>query len=120
MNLPLTQKTLIDWAGPSVFRDGQILFENGLVKESAYDPPYIRGTILRAGREMRTAARILPNGSAENGCPCRDSTERGIICSHVIALGLALLQRYRSPERQRQNEVEIRHAQHMATPPGIL
>ncbi len=115
MTFPLTQKMLIDWAGPSVFRDGQILFENGLVKEAEFDPPHIRGAILRAGREMRTAARILPNGSAENGCPCRDSTERGIICSHVIALGLALLQRYRSPERQQRREVEIRHAQRIAT-----
>ncbi len=111
MNLPVTQKMLVDWAGQSVFRDGQILFENGLVKEAEFDPPHIKGTILRAGRAMRTAARILPNGSAENACPCRDSTERGIICSHVIALGLALLQRQR---REPQREIEIRHAQRLA------
>ncbi len=108
MNFPVTQKILIDWAGPSVFRDGQILFENGLVKEAEYEHPHLRGTILRAGRAMRTAARILPNGSAENACPCRDSTERGIICSHVIALGLALLQRQR---REPKRDVEVRQAQ---------
>jgi superfamily II DNA or RNA helicase len=106
---------LIDWAGASVFRDGQILFENGLVKEAEFEAPHMRGTILRAGRAMRTAARILPNGSAENACPCRDSTERGIICSHVIALGLALLKRQQHPELAPQREQEIRHAQRLAT-----
>jgi superfamily II DNA or RNA helicase len=115
MNLPVTQKILVDWAGQSVFRDGQILFENGLVKEAEYDHPHIRGTILRAGRAMRTAARILPNGSAENACPCRDSTERGIICSHVIALGLALLKQQYDPNREPQRQLEIRHAQRLAT-----
>ncbi len=115
MNFPVTQKMLVDWAGASVFRDGQILFENGLVKEAKFDPPLMQGTILRAGRAMRTSARILPNGSAENSCPCRDSTERGIICSHVIALGLALLKRQQHPELQPQRDQEIRHAQRLAT-----
>ncbi|MFO7535631.1 MAG: SNF2-related protein [Kiritimatiellia bacterium] len=115
MSFPVTQKMLVDWAGPSVFRDGQILFENGLVKEAEFEPPHIRGTILRAGRAMRTAARILPNGSAENACPCRDSTERGIICSHVIALGLALLHRQHDPQREPRREEERLRAQKLAT-----
>jgi hypothetical protein len=112
---PITQKMLLNWAGPAVFRDGKIIFDNGLVQEAEYDPPVIRGTILRAGRTMRTAARILADGNVESSCPCRDSTERGIICSHIIAIGLELSHRAYDPAAEEKRQQELRRAARLAS-----
>jgi superfamily II DNA or RNA helicase len=114
MRIPITQKMLVDWAGPAIFRDGQILYQNGLVQEAQFDSPYLRGVILRAGRAMKTGARLLPNGVVENLCPCRDSTERGIVCSHVIAVGLALIHRSHDPLAEARRQEEHRRAARIA------
>ena len=110
MKLPFTIKTLQDWGGPNVFRDARLLFEHGQVMDAAYEPPFIRGTISWGTRSIRTSARILPDGSCDNHCPCRDNVERGIICAHVIALGMALVVRNTDPDRDRKVQEEERHA----------
>ena len=40
---------------------------------------------------MRSKFEILSNGLVENHCPCRDNQERGLICCHLVAMGLSLL-----------------------------
>ncbi|MFH0879357.1 MAG: hypothetical protein V2A34_06555, partial [Lentisphaerota bacterium] len=108
--LPFTQKKMMDWSGATAFRDGQTLFERGLVQGAEYDPPYIRGTLTWGNRAIRSAAKILPDGTCENMCPCRDSTERGIVCPHVIAIGIALLRQATDPDRERKRIEETRRA----------
>jgi superfamily II DNA or RNA helicase len=100
----------MDWAGATTFRDGQTLFERGVVQEAEVHPPIIRGSLSWGNRTIRTSAKILPDGACENMCPCRDSTERGIVCSHVIALGLALIKRASDPDRERKMREEARRA----------
>ncbi len=113
VKLPFTYKMLQDWGGAVTFRDGRTLFERGLVLDASADADGIQGTISWGSRSIKTAARILPDHSCENRCPCRDNVERGIICAHVIALGLALLARNSDPERERKLQEEERRAQHM-------
>ncbi len=113
MKLPFTQKMLQNWGGTVTYRDGLTLFERGLVLDAAYEEPLMRGTLSWGSRSIKTAANILPDHSCENLCPCRDNVERGIICSHVIALGLALLARNNDPERERKLQEEERRAQHL-------
>jgi superfamily II DNA or RNA helicase len=108
--LPFTHKILMDWAGPQVFRDGKTSFENGSVQQAEYEPPFVRGTLLRAGRPMISQFELLAGGAIENQCPCRDSVERGIVCAHVVALGLELLRRQTDPERERKAREEQRRA----------
>ncbi len=111
MKLPLTVKMLQDWGGPTTFRDGCSLFERGLVMEATVgEDQRIYGTISWGSRSIKTGARILPDHSCENQCPCRDNVERGVVCAHVIALGLALLARHRDPDRERKRLEEERHA----------
>ncbi|HEY8239843.1 MAG TPA: SNF2-related protein, partial [Kiritimatiellia bacterium] len=57
---------------------------------------------------------MLDDGTVENLCPCRDNVERGIICAHVIALGLALIRRANDPELQRKQIEEARKAARMS------
>lgn len=114
MKLPFTQKKLMDWAGPRVFREAQSIHKQGYVLEVEYEAPYVRGAITRGHRPLRSSLRICPDGHAENLCPCYDSTERGIICSHVIALCLELLRQENDPERKARVEEEKRRAQRLA------
>jgi superfamily II DNA or RNA helicase len=112
---PLSHQILINWAGPRVFKDGQTLAERGLVQEAAYEAPCVTGSVLWSNRPLRTGVRILPDGSAENHCPCRDSKERGIICSHVVAVCIELLRRMNDPERDARRQEELRRAARLAS-----
>ena len=113
VKLPFTYKMLQDWGGTVTFRDGRTLFERGLVQEASADVDRMQGTISWGSRSIKTAARILPDHSCENLCPCRDNVERGIICAHVIALGLALLARSTDPDLERKRQEEERRARHL-------
>lgn len=115
MKLPFTQKMLMDWAGPRVFREAQSLHNQGYVQEVSFDPPIVSGVILRGNRPLRSSLKILKDGSAENLCPCYDSSERGIICSHVIALCLELIRRANDPDRMARLQEEKRRATRLAT-----
>lgn len=114
MGLPFTQKVLLDWAGAAVFRDAQTLYERGAVQESEFEAPLIRGVLSFGNRTITTRAKVHKDGTCENLCPCRDSTERGIICAHVIATSLALVKRYADPDRVRKHLEETRKAQRLA------
>lgn len=113
MKLPFTTKMLQNWGGAVTFRDGLTLFERGVVLEAAFEPPLLKGTLSWGSRSIKTAANILPDHSCENLCPCRDNVDRGIICAHVIALGLALLARHNDPDRERKLQEEERRARHL-------
>jgi len=113
VKLPFTYKMLQNWCGAVTFRDGRTLFERGVVMDAAFEAPLIKGTLSWGSRSIKTAANILPDFSCENLCPCRDNVERGIICAHVIALGLALLARTNDPERERKLQEEERRARHL-------
>ncbi|MBP7829869.1 MAG: hypothetical protein KA248_08130, partial [Kiritimatiellae bacterium] len=114
MNLPLTQKMLMDWAGPQVFREGQAMFDAGRVQKVEFEPPFVRGELAHGTRGLTSQFELLPGGAVDNQCPCRDNVERGIICGHVVALGLALIRRHSDPERERKALEETRRAARLA------
>jgi superfamily II DNA or RNA helicase len=111
---PITRKLLIDWAGPQVVRDAEILLEKQLVVEAEYEPPLIRGTVLWSNRPLKTSLELHKDGTVSNHCPCRANMERGIICSHVIALGLQLVKRATDPMREAKYQAELRRATRLA------
>ena len=109
-----TEKMLMEWAGPRKFIEGRNLFDKGCITEMDLSPPIVRGTLNTGARSLRTALKVLPDGSVESLCPCYDNRERGIICHHVIALGLALHRRMHDPEHLIKQEEERRHAERLA------
>ena len=120
-NVPVTRKMLEDWSGVRVFREAMQLFKRGAVSHVEYAAPCICGTIEIGSRTMKSSVEILPDGSAENRCPCHASRERGVICSHVIALGLALVREAHDPDRERKQREEQRKAARIAAvEQGIL
>jgi superfamily II DNA or RNA helicase len=115
MKAPITQKMLINWGGDQVLKEAQTLVEKGNVMEASYEPPFINGTILWNNRPFKTALKILPDGNVESHCPCYANKERGIICAHVIALGLVILRRSTDPQREAKYQAELRRASRLAS-----
>jgi SNF2 family DNA or RNA helicase len=110
MALPFTQKQLKDWAGWKAFRDGKLLFERGVVEKLDYEHPFISGQLSVGIRGMRSKFELLDDGFVENLCPCRDNQEKGLICAHLVALGLEAVRRYSDPDREAKAEKEKRRA----------
>ncbi|HEY5622100.1 MAG TPA: SNF2-related protein, partial [Pontiella sp.] len=104
--LPYSEKKLKDWAGWRAFRDGKALFERGVVEKVTYEHPFITGVLNLGPRGMRSKFEILKNGLVENHCPCRDNQERGLICSHLVAMGLEVLRRHADPMRKERDTAE--------------
>lgn len=115
MKLPFTKKMLMDWAGARVLREAESLFNQGYVQEVVLEPPFVRGSIARGNRPLKSGIKIQSDGHAENLCPCYDSTERGIVCVHAIALCLAALEQANDPDREDKLREETRRAARQAS-----
>jgi len=113
MALPFTHKILQDWAGWKAFRDGKTLFERGVVHKVEYDPPFVSGELAVGMRGMRCKFEVLPDGLVDNLCPCRDNQERGLICQHLVALGLEAVKQYSDPLREEKAQQERRRAERL-------
>jgi superfamily II DNA or RNA helicase len=114
VRIPFTHKMLLNWAGSEVVRMAESIVSRGLVLQANYDAPFIKGSILWNNHSLQTALKILPDHTVESHCPCYDNRERGIICSHVIALGLVLVKRATDPERDAKYQAEARRAARLA------
>ncbi|MBN1671208.1 MAG: DEAD/DEAH box helicase [Kiritimatiellae bacterium] len=114
MRFPVTQKMLMEWGGARVFHDAKLLLDEGRVLHATYEPPVVRGELLWNNRPFSTAFSILADGSVESRCPCRFNREQGIVCPHVVALGLLLLKRATDPAREATYQEERRRAERMA------
>lgn len=64
------------------------LLANEKVLSSNYTPPVLKGVVIAGESSVRTGLVIQSPTDIENLCPCRDSRDRGIICSHAVAVGL--------------------------------
>ena len=113
MKLPFTETILREWAGWRAFRDGKILFKRGVVEKVDYDHPYVTGQLSIGIRGMRSKFEILDDGLVENLCPCRDNQEKGLICTHLVAMGLELVRRHSDPQRAAKIEKEKRRAERL-------
>jgi superfamily II DNA or RNA helicase len=91
---------LLDWAGPRIVKDAESLIKNGRILKAEFDAPRIHGSIACNNRALKTALIISESGEVESECPCRDNKERGIICAHVVALGLVLIERATDSSRE--------------------
>ncbi|MDD4734969.1 MAG: DEAD/DEAH box helicase [Kiritimatiellae bacterium] len=105
----MTKDNLLEWSGKKVFEEGRSLFEAGRVRRlDLSHTPMIEGAIGYGDRVFTTRFKVLPDGSVDNQCPCKDSRERGIVCSHVIAVALAWVDRTADPRRERDRRIRKR------------
>jgi superfamily II DNA or RNA helicase len=108
-------KSLMGWGGERVLQNAQALLDKGLVQQAEWEAPWIKGTVLWNNRPLQTSALITKGGILESHCPCYTNRERGLVCDHVIALGLVLVKRATDPQRDVKYREEMRRASRLAT-----
>jgi len=113
MRVSFTHKILKEWAGWKAFRDGKILFERGVVERIEYKHPFIIGQLDIGIRGMRSKFEVLDDGLVENHCPCRDNRDKGLICCHLVALGMEAIRLYSDPSREVKVDKEKRRAERL-------
>ena len=111
--VPFTEKNLKDWAGWRVFRDGKALFARGVVEKVAYEHPLVTGLLNLGPRGVRSKFKVLDNGLVDNLCPCRDNQDRGLICTHLVALGLEVIRRDTDPAHKEKTRAEQRRVERL-------
>ena len=108
--IPFTEKNLKDWAGWRAFRDGKALFTRGVVEKVTFDhSDEVTGMLNLGPRGMRSKFKVpKPGGYPDNLCPCRDNQDRGLICAHLVAMGMEVLRSHAVPEAGESNTEQRR------------
>jgi superfamily II DNA or RNA helicase len=88
---PELLRDLGDWRAS---KEGRSLAESGCVLGVEFNPPLLQGTVRVSGATVRARLKIAPGVfGIENLCSCRQAQRDGTICSHVVALVHAYLNR---------------------------
>ena len=88
---PELLRDLGDWRAS---KEGRSLAESGCVLGVEFNPPLLQGTVRVSGTSVRARLKIAPGVfGIENLCSCRQAQRDGTICSHVVALVHAYLNR---------------------------
>ncbi|MDD4102255.1 MAG: DEAD/DEAH box helicase [Kiritimatiellae bacterium] len=111
----ITRKTLAAWGGEAVYLQAEHLVKKGAVLKADISGDLITGVIAReSGSNVYTKLRLLPNGSIESLCPCFTNRSQGLVCPHVVALGITIMLRRSDPLREQKYMEEQRRARRMS------
>ena len=88
--LEITERLLSDAGGWQALKEARGLWEAGKA-QGTYDPPFLRGAVRDGIKEYKAGLRIVTRTNIENLCTCRISRDRGMVCAHSLAVGLAVL-----------------------------
>lgn len=114
----LTNEILIGWGGVEVFNQALMLAKRGQVVRADWDAATCKATGKIAtgnGWDMPTGFTLQANGRIVSHCPCRTNQEFGMVCPHVVAIGLYLMCRMSDPEAEEKYQQEARAARRAAT-----
>ncbi len=114
----ITRKQMIAWGGPEVYAQAERLAKRGAVLQAELCGDSVSGVIAREGAsEIRTRFRLLANGLIESQCPCPTHVRSGLVCPHVVALGITLMLRKTDPQREAKYREDLRRARRIAQIP---
>lgn len=89
----ITQEEVIGWGGADVFNQALHLCNSNAVRDVHYDDDtlIVSGKIEQSdGWEMPVSFKLKEGGKIHSECPCAINQRYGMVCPHVVALGLAL------------------------------
>ena len=113
----LTNEILIGWGGPDVFNQALRLAQRNQVARADWDAAThtATGRIAQSdGWAMPTSFTLHDNGRITSHCPCRANQQFGMVCPHVVAIGLYLMCRMSDPEAEEKYQRELRAARRVA------
>jgi hypothetical protein len=111
----ITKKMLLGWGGDAVYAQAEGMVRKGLVLKADVKGDRISGVIAReSASEIYTKLRLRSNGTIESLCPCSTNRNLGLVCPHVVALGITLMLRHSDPLREQKYNEEQRRARRLA------
>jgi superfamily II DNA or RNA helicase len=111
----ITRKNIIGWGGEAVYLQAEGLVKKGAVLKADISGDMVTGVLARNdGSNIYTKFRLLPSGAIESLCPCFTNRSQGLVCPHVVALGIMIMLRRSDPLREQKYQEEQRRARRMA------
>ena len=109
--MQLTRAIIEKWAGPEVFSEAEDRVRRGAVMKAEVSGNTISGLFARnAAPPVKCSFAVNDDGTVESRCPCEKHTRYGLICIHVVALAISVMERLADPVRRQRYEEEQRHA----------
>lgn len=109
--MQLTREIIEKWAGREIFDEALERVRRGAVMKAEVDGNVISGVFARTGAPpVKCEFTVLDDGTVQSRCPCEKHQRYGLICIHVVALAISVMQRMADPVRQQKYLEEQRHA----------
>jgi superfamily II DNA or RNA helicase len=109
--MQLTRAIIEKWAGPEVFDEAEERVRHGAVMKAEVSGNVISGLFARtAAPPVKCEFTVNDDGTVESRCPCEKHERYGLICLHVVALAISVMERLADPARQQRYLEEQRHA----------
>jgi superfamily II DNA or RNA helicase len=102
----LSEALLAKLAGWEAMKHARGLAGAGAVTDAVWEPPALRGLVREGGGSYKAGLIINSDTDAENLCSCRISRQRGLICAHSVAVGLAVLSPQPAPIKTQNAEAD--------------
>ena len=89
----ITLDELRKWGGDEAFSQGLAIANSGDVFDVTYDDEtlIVAGKIRKPGWDMKVSFKLEPGGRIRSFCPCERNQRYGMVCDHVLAIGIALV-----------------------------
>ena len=103
------------WGGADVYGQAEKLVKRGAVLKADLKDNLVTGVIAReSASEIHTKFRLRENGTIESLCPCFTNRSQGLVCPHVVALGITLMLRHADPLREQKYQEDQRRSRRLA------
>ena len=115
-----TRLEILKWAGPALMARAEALVKRGGVSRVEFRYPVGKGYANSSGTPLLVTFKMLPNGLVEGHCPCAVSRDQGMLCEHVIAVALGVMNHYGNDGRREGYQRERAHAARMSQARGMI
>jgi len=89
---PLSRELLLAAGGHVEFKSARDIHKGGAVQSARYEDGILSGELRLGGKLMKTSMEILSRTHMENKCTCFLARRDGRICSHILAVGLEVIE----------------------------
>lgn len=102
MNFELSEKSLMEMAGWKVMKEARGTWRAGVVKEPTFQNGVLEGRVPGAGKSGKARLVIRSGSDVDNECGCYAARKMGVVCAHVVAVGLEVLDPQAQPKEEQQ------------------
>ena len=98
MSFELSEKSLMEMAGWKVMKEAKGIWRAGVVREAQYRDGILEGKLPGTGKAGKARLVIRSGSDVDNECGCYAARKMGIVCAHVVAVALEVLDPQSKPK----------------------